>query len=87
MVAVLADRMTADEGELVSIVATNGDPRYSVTAARYVIHSWCEWGLAHTDGNTITAVDTDSLREIAKDGWHRWLATHRPDLVSTGGIA
>lgn len=75
MAAVLADQITVDEAVLVNVAAIDSNPQCSLSAARAAVDTWFRWGLVYANGPTVTAVDVDALREIAEQGWNRWLSS------------
>lgn len=85
MAAVLTDRITVDEADLVKVAATTVEPQLSLSATRWTVDTWFNWGLVYPKGPTITAVDVEALLKIAEQGWHQWLSS-RPTYPAISGV-
>ncbi|GAA2395442.1 hypothetical protein Cme02nite_55670 [Catellatospora methionotrophica] len=74
--ALLADRGSVVEQELVAITACGADPRHVPSIVTELLNSWCRWGLVYPDGQTVIAVNVPALRAISQHGWSVWVREH-----------
>ncbi|MEU8079257.1 hypothetical protein AB0B31_27900 [Catellatospora citrea] len=74
--ALLADRGSVAEQELVAVTACGADPRHVRSIVTELLNSWCRWGLVYPDGHAVIAVDVPALRAIAQHGWSVWVREH-----------
>ncbi|MFC7247610.1 hypothetical protein ACFQO7_34540 [Catellatospora aurea] len=79
MAALLADRGSVGEQDLVA----GADPRYVQSIVTEQLNTWCRWGLAYPDGQTVVAADVPALRAIAEHGWSAWVRAHPADTTTT----
>lgn len=79
MAALLAERRSVREQELIDIAAGGANPRHVAAAVTDTVNTWCRWGLAYPVGQTIVAVDVPALRAIAARGWTAWTREQSTD--------
>ncbi|MEU7822458.1 hypothetical protein [Catellatospora sp. NPDC049133] len=79
MAALLAERRTVSEQELITAAAGGANPRQISTIVTDTLNTWCRWGLVYPDGQTIIAVDVPALRNIAARGWTAWTREQSTD--------
>ncbi|WP_212844922.1 hypothetical protein [Catellatospora sp. IY07-71] len=76
MAALLADRGSVGEQELVAAAASGVDPRHVRSLVTELLNIWCRRGLVYPDGPTVVAVDVPALGVIAAHGWSAWVREH-----------
>lgn len=82
MAALLADRGSVGEQELVAVAAAGVDPRHVRSLVTELVNMWCRHGLAYPDGQTVVAVDVPALRLVAAHGWSAWVREHLTGEIS-----